>query len=300
MTIAGVGAIFIDDIVLPDGQAHMGRLGGGVIHALMGAALWDERPCLVALAGHDLAPEIIDHLRQHLDLSGLRLLDLPQIRAWQIFEHDGTRRELYRVAETQPFIAGAQPHHLPDSCRDVTGLYLLQDFSGVRRWRDHLKNTLILWEPLQQIMTPANSAQFRQTLQTGLIDIVSPNLAEAQAIYGSLLAADLLAAMLDDGAKIAALRMGAQGSLVGNQTGEYYHIPALTVTSLFDQTGAGNVYCGAFLTGVTRGKSLCETGAMAAVAASFCLEQIGVLEPNQVSTTHRDERFHLVLSGINQ
>jgi hypothetical protein len=36
----GIGAVFIDDIVLPSGQTYMGQLGGGVVHALMGAAVW--------------------------------------------------------------------------------------------------------------------------------------------------------------------------------------------------------------------------------------------------------------------
>jgi ribokinase len=289
--MVGIGAIFIDDIVLPDGTTYMGRLGGGVVHALMGAALWGARPGLVALAGTGL-PESISHfLKQHLDTTGLHQLAIPQIRAWQIFEHDGTRRELYRVAITDPFTHGAAPEHFPAAYRNSRGFYLLQNFEGVRAWRSALSG-IILWEPLQQIMQRGSHQQFRACLQPGDIDIVSPNLAEAQAVYGIQTPEALVMAFLDDGAKLAVLRMGAEGVLIASRdTPQVEHIPAAAFNVLADQTGAGNTFCGAFLWGILQGQSPTNAARMGSVAASFCLEQIGVLDPAQVPESIRDQRF---------
>lgn len=296
-SIAGVGAIFIDDIVLPDGHTHMNRLGGGVIHALMGAALWGAHPGLVALAGNDLSDELLHDLSRYMDTRGLYLLDAPQIRAWQIFEWDGTRRELYRTSVTEPFIRGAQPKHFPDEYNSINGLYLLQNFEGLLNWRNNF-DRVILWEPLQQIMQHDNQEQFRTTLKQGKVDIVSSNLAEARGIYGDKTPGQLVNAMLRDGARVAVVRMGSQGSMIGDQEGGQYIIPALQVTQIIDQTGAGNTYNGALLWGILQRKSLAEAGAMAATAASFCLENIGVFEIQDIPAEERQRRFESILGDI--
>jgi hypothetical protein len=290
--LVGVGAIFIDDIVLADGTTYMAQLGGGVVHALMGAAVWDERPGIAALAGHDLPAAIRQRLERHLDTRGLHILDLPQIRAWQIFETDGTRRELFRVQVTEPFTRGAQPHHLPESYRSSRGYYLLQDFDDIGKWAAQLEG-IILWEPLQQIMRPGNHALLRAALQSTYIDVISPNLLEAQAVYGLKQPEALTTAMLSDGAQAVALRMGPDGSLIANRD-SCVHIPAIPVTSIVDQTGAGNTYCGAMLAGLVQGKALEDAARMGAVAASFCIEQQGVLDPERINLIERDRRYRLL------
>ena len=290
-TMVGIGAIFIDDIVLPDGTTHMGRLGGGVVHALMGAAIWGAKPGLVALCGNDLPTETTDFLEKHVNIAGLHTLSIPQIRAWQIFEHDGTRRELYRVAITDPFIQGAKPVHLPADYQNSQGYYLLQDFDGIRAWRAEL-NGILLWEPLQQIMQPTNRQHLTHILKTCDIDIISPNLQEAETVYGKLPPEALAEAMLNDGAKSVALRMGADGVLVGNRgEGHLQHIPSALPGLITDQTGAGNTFCGALLWGIIQGNTLPDAARMGNVAASFCLEQIGVVDPDQVDPFIRDQRY---------
>jgi sugar/nucleoside kinase (ribokinase family) len=287
--IVGVGAIFIDDIVHPDGQTFMERLGGGVVHALMGAAIWDVRPGIIALAGRDLPDSIRAHLERHLDIRGLRTINLPQIRAWQIFESDGTRRELYRMSDTAPFIAGAQPGDLPTDYQGCRAFYLLQSVDGIRAWRNAVSG-MILWEPLQQMMIPGHRGLIRQILQDCQIDIISPNLSEAEAIYGRLSPDEVVDEMLNDGACIVALRMGAQGSIVASHEGRY-RIPAVAVNLVIDQTGAGNTYCGAFLLGAMQGRTLQEAGLMAAVSASFCLEQVSTIDPERINREERDKRY---------
>jgi sugar/nucleoside kinase (ribokinase family) len=294
--LVGIGAVFIDDIVLPSGQTYMAQLGGGVVHALMGAVVWGERPGIIAPVGQGLPAEARDRLQVQLDTRGLYELAIPQIRAWQLFEEDGTRRELYRVRETVPFTVGAQPEHLPACFSHAQGYYLLQGFDGIRRWRPVLPG-LVLWEPLQQVMVPGSRAQLRDVLQSCKIDVISPNLAETQMVYGDLPLDDLIDALFEDGAQRIALRMGALGSLVAcRETGERHHVDAVHLSSIVDQTGAGNAYCGGLLWGLLAGKRLREAAAAGAVSASFCLEQVGVLKPDALSVTERDRRYLEILA----
>ncbi|MBI1279458.1 MAG: hypothetical protein GC179_15115 [Anaerolineaceae bacterium] len=295
--LVGIGSVFIDDIVLPSGQTYMAQLGGGVVHALMGACIWDERPGIIATVGRGLPDDSAQRLRHQLDTRGLVELDIPQIRAWQLFEEDGTRRELYRVKETLPFIRGAQPEHFPPDYEQSQGFYLLQGVDEIRGWRKVL-NGIVLWEPLQQIMAVENATSIRAVLSECQIDIISPNLIEAQAIYGELSADELVNALLADGAHCVALRMGARGSIVADKNGNRHHLGAVSLPTIVDQTGAGNTYCGGLLAGLLQNKSLLEAGTMAATSASFCLEQVGVVNPAEVQTMKRDLRNRQLLSTV--
>lgn len=296
--LVGVGSVFIDDIVLPTGQTYMGRLGGGVVHALMGAVVWDERPGIVGLTGQGLGETAEATLNSAFDAQGMIQLDIPQARAWQLFETDGTRREVPRVTDIEPFIEGPQPYQWPAVYDDSRAVYLLQSFDGIQAWGAVLDG-LVLWEPLQQVMTPGRHSEMAQALESGCADIASPNLIEAQAVYDLSDPADLVRAMWDNGAKTVALRMGEQGSLVGQRdTGELHHIPAVTGLNVVDQTGAGNTYCGTLLAGLMHGRSLIESACMGTVAASFCVEQVGVLDPSQVESDVRDKRYETLLSLI--
>lgn len=295
--LVGIGAVFVDDIVLPDGQTHMAQLGGGVTHALMGAAIWGERPGVVALAGRGLPAEAAAILERHFDTRGLITVEHPQARAWQVFEADGTRRELYRSDPIMPFIVGARPEHLPPPYFDADAFYLLQGFEGIAAWRPTLPG-FVLWEPLQQIMIAGSRRSLSQTLRQTTINLISPNLIEARAVYGKMSPEALVNALLTDGARAAALRMGPDGSLVAAHNNGMYYIPAAPAARIADQTGAGNTYCGGLLAGIVGGKSLQEAAAMGAVAASFCVERVGPILPDMIDPVERDRRLQAVLSTI--
>jgi sugar/nucleoside kinase (ribokinase family) len=289
--LVGVGAVFIDDIVLPNGQTYMAQLGGGVVHALMGAAIWGERPGINAIIGQGLPAEALARLEQNFDTAGLIPFDTPQMRAWQLFEEGGTRRELYRVSNIAPFISGAQPEQLPAAYQNSQGFYLLQGYEGICAWCKAVKG-LVLWEPLQQMMMPDSREVIRTVLHTCAIHLISPNLAEAEAVYGNMPADELVTALFEDGAQSVALRMGEQGSLVADRnSGERWLIPAVPVRQVVDQTGAGNTYCGGLLWGLLNGKNLRDAGAAGAVAASFCIEGVGVVNTAAVNPSERDKRY---------
>ncbi|MBN2303108.1 MAG: hypothetical protein JXQ72_01445 [Anaerolineae bacterium] len=289
----GVGSIIIDDIVYPDGQTSMGVLGGGISHAAAGMLIWDQCPGIMACAGRDLPAKALARLERDFDIQGLIQLDQSQARAWQLFEWDGKRTEIFRVDDVEPFIHAPQPDQVPDSYRGARGVYLLRGARSLPAWRALYPAATLLWEPFQQYMVPANAVEFRAALQQ--VDIVSPNLLEARQVYNLDNPTALVNAMLDDGAQIVALRMGEAGSLVACQanrrTGRrIIAVPAVPVPEIVDQTGAGNTYCGAFLVGWLETGDLVTAAVYGAVAASFALEVTGVADPPANLAEVREER----------
>ena len=269
-----VGSVIIDDIVYPDGRTSMGVLGGGGTHAAYGMALAGETPALVGLVGRDLPAEIRARLARDFDTSGLVWVEHQQLRGWQIFEWNGVRNEVFRVEVIEPFMYGPDPGDSGIPFADARGFTLLRAPEHVAGWRARFPGAVLLWEPVRVFMLSADHAAFLSGIPHA--DIVSPNLHEAQAMYGSADELELMRLLLADGVNVAALRMGERGSLVARRGArEAHYIPAVSVAELIDQTGAGNAYCGGFLVGWQQTGDVAAAGCYGAAAASFTLEYVG-------------------------
>jgi cytidine kinase len=295
-TVVAVGGIFIDDIVYPDGRTSMEILGGGGVHAAAGMTVWDEHPGLVATMGTDFPPALLTRLNRDFDIQGVMTVPHPQMRAWQLFEWNGKRTEIFRVDVIAPFMDDPQPADMPLSYRDAKGVHVLRSGEAFHGFKQLFSpQTIILWEPEQMYMVAENHDEFVSTLPH--TDIVSPNLLEASLVYGFSDPHQLIDAMLNDGANIVALRMGERGSLVASREVRV-EIPPVPVPTIVDQTGAGNTYAGAFLVGWRRTRDLRLAAYHAAVAASFALEEVGVLSPPDRGV--RDERLAWLQSQVNE
>ena len=294
-----VGSVIIDDIVYPDGRTSMGVLGGGGTHAAYGMALAGERPALVALVGEDLPADIRARLEHDFDISGLVWSPHQQMRAWQIFEWDGVRNEIFRVDVIEPFMFGPDADSIDIPFADARGITLLRAPEHVASWRARFPSATLLWEPMRIFMLSADYEAFR----TGIpyADIVSPNLHEAQTMYGIQDEVEILRRMLADGCQVVALRMGELGSLVARQgDGKAYAIPAVDVTDLVDQTGAGNAYCGGFIVGWCRERDLPTAGCYGAAAASFTLEHVGCAQISPERDAEWRRRLREALAGVTE
>jgi sugar/nucleoside kinase (ribokinase family) len=288
MRYVSIGSAMIDDIVLPDGVTHMGVLGGGGPHAAAGmrfalsldATRGVSTIGLVSLVGEGFPDAAMAALSNCFDTTGCIRKPLPHPRAWQLFEEDGRRTEVFRAGDPAVLINIPEPQDLPSAYRPAIGIHLLREGEPARAWITYLRQVApratILWEPAQRYMRPENRDAFPALLS--LPDVVSPNLAEAAAIYDDASAdpEHMLNRLLTDGARVVALRMGEQGSLVGSADRPAIHVPALPVEQVVDQTGAGNMYCGAFLAGLCETGSLEQAGLFGASAGKAALGQWGI------------------------
>jgi hypothetical protein len=290
-----VGSVILDDIVYPDGRTQMAVLGGGGTHAVSGMNVWGVRPLLLGAVGQGLPETVEARLAEMADVRGLVRLDLPQIRGWQLFEWDGKRTEIFRVEVIDPFLNEPQAGAVPAAYDEVQAIHVLRNAAGLLDYRRRFPRALLLWEPEQHFMTADHLNEFRDALPHA--DIVTPNLLEASLLYGEKDAATLLRRMLDDGAAIAVLRLGEEGSLVGRQ-GEtrLLRVPAVPVPEVVDVTGAGNTYGGGFLVGWRESGDLARAAAYGAVAASFCIEGLGALRYTAAQNATRDERLDWALA----
>ncbi|MFN8377550.1 MAG: PfkB family carbohydrate kinase [Anaerolineae bacterium] len=291
------GSVILDDIVYPDGRTEMAVLGGGGTHAAAGMNAWDVRPGVLGTIGRDLPEAIAARLERMCDLRGVVYLDMPQLRAWQIFEWNGRRTEIFRDDAMVPYLDVPSAQDATPVYDDAEAIHVLREAAGLREYRARYPKATLLWEPEQAYMMAKNHDEFVAALTVA--DIVTPNLLEASLVYGENDPVVLLRRMLEGGAAVAVLRLGEAGSIAGVRGDpRFLRVPAVPAREIVDVTGAGNTYGGAFLVGWHETHDLASAVAYGAVAASFCLEQLGVLDYTHELDSLRAERLTWALTNL--
>jgi sugar/nucleoside kinase (ribokinase family)/ubiquinone/menaquinone biosynthesis C-methylase UbiE len=286
-----IGAVIIDDIILPDGSPRMGIMGGGSAHAVMGMRVWSENIGLISIVGEDFPQALRQQLARNFDLRGLLTRSMQTTRAWQLFETDGTRNEVFRTDHLQMISCFNTIEEFPEDYTQLKSVHLHCNPPDVPQWAEFLKSRgspIILWEPWDQFCTPKNHAILETLLPH--IDIFSPNLAEGRRLTRLTDPAAIIADFHTKGAPLVALRMGASGSLISRTGQAPIAIPAVQIQRIIDVTGAGNAYCGGLAVSMANTNDLIESGCCAAVSASFALEQFGALYKNNTLRASAQQR----------
>lgn len=296
------GNVVIDDIVRWDGRAALDTLGGASVHALAGMRVWAGPPApprsadsagapgpphlgCVAVVGPDFPARHRAALAAlGADLRGLTVkAGTPTPRAWQRIEADGRRAITFRTS-VDAFIRDSPPFEaIPPDYLRARGAHLYWSPAPaeaprlVERLRRANPGLRLVWEPS---WLWADSPPGAVAAVMPLVDLVTPDDEMAARMTGQTTAEAALATFRAWGAPLTAIRMGAAGSLLGDAAGRVWQIPAVPV-AVVDVTGAGNAYGGGFLVGLGRGAPPVEAALMAAVSASFALEQFGPPRPDE-------------------
>jgi cytidine kinase len=287
-------SIIIDDLVFPDGRTFMGVLGGSGPQAAFGMKLWADRVGLAGGIGHNFPAAALAWLEQmEIDLASVRRYPQhPTLRAWQIFEEDGRRTQVWRSqGQAIPDQLALRYEDLPPSYQTARGFHY-----GVHPNDPNLAvgqalvrtGVEVSIEPFKHADQPLGTDELRALFAAGRI--FSPNLYEVETMIGPGEPVAQLERLAAAGAQIVALRLGADGSLVHRaDTNETWQIPAYSA-AVVDACGAGNAYCGGFLVGWVQTGDLRLAGLYGAVAASFLVEQVGLPPPKLL--VHRREAQH--------
>ena len=141
--------------------------------------------------------------------------------------------------------------------------------------------SLETWKPADR---PPADAALRQLCSAA--DIFSPNLAEAQSLVGPGAPDELARRLADAGARIVALRMGAQGSLVCSRHRRHAARARRAGDRSWTRPARAMPIAARSWPGTSRRAMRRLAGCYGAVAASFLVEQIG---PPPLGARLRDE-----------
>jgi len=297
-----ISNLIIDDIVLPDGRSFMNTLGGAGTHTLVGMRPWSDALGFIAYSGDDLDPQHRSFLEaMSVDLRGVVLRPGQRTaRAWQLFELDERRIEVFRTSIEDFDRLKPQFSEIPPDYLRARGFHLQWGSPAdlaqlIAQLRAANPMVRIVCEPALAHLAGALDANRPVLAQ---VDLFSPDRDEARALTGTNDIARIFDCLLDAGARMVALRMGAAGSLIGTAANEFYRVPAVPPTAVVDVTGAGNAYCGGFIAGLGRGDEPGWAAARAAASASFAIEQIGVPRFDNEKLAEAQRRLTWALARI--
>jgi ribokinase len=272
-----LGNLTIDDLVFADGRTVMGACGGNAIFAALGARLWSSRVGLAARIG----PDYPDTYRASLAAAGIHLalsaVAAPSMHNWALYESPDVRRFITWLGSGSHLEQSLVPAEVPPAARAARVCHIAPMPLAVQRQLvEHLAGrTLVSLDPHDEYIR-GSEADLLDLLHR--VDLFLPSRYEAALLFGRDAPEAAARAFVAHGATVAAIKLGAEGSLVfGAELEQPLHVPAVPVAAV-DPTGAGDAYCGAF--GAVYGQSgrLLEAALHATVAASFIVEHYGAMD----------------------
>ncbi|KAF2765389.1 Ribokinase-like protein [Teratosphaeria nubilosa] len=323
-----LGMFIIDDIYPPptasDQTPQTNIIGGAGTYSAIGARLFSPPPQQsksigwIVDTGTDFPPDLIDLIASWQTGALTRPRDALTTRGWNGYgenEHRAfkylTEKKRLTADDLTPELLASKSFHLicsPLRCAEMV------ERIHVRRkeaFGGELDDPLIIWEPVPDLCTPQELQNTFRALTH--VDVVSPNHEELGSLFGHKHGSGVdKSAVEDHAAKLlkafpaerssgaVAVRCGAEGCYVlakpshgaaNTPTGAWlpaYHTKASRV---FDPTGGGNGFLGGLAVGLVRGSGdVVEAARWGSIAASFCIEQVGV--PKITSQDKSDERWN--------
>ena len=270
--------VIVDDLRFPSGAERRGVLGGAGSYAAAGLRLEADRVGIACGVGEDFfSTEHAAWFRANgIDIAGLEPRGRRTPRSAVVYHAEDARTETPLLGADH--FAGMTPmiERLPAPYRNARGYYIFRDHeAGFWQEAAALRATsgaVVLWELHAAATEPARWPEVADRL--ACVDVVSLNLAEGRRLCGGQDPREIVRRLLDAGVGGVALRLGADGALLGRSPGECWHVPAWPA-EMVDVTGAGNAFGGALLAGVAVGQDWLLSACGAAAAASLMLEQYG-------------------------
>lgn len=310
IAFATLGMFIIDDIYPPP-DAHsqppnLNVIGGAGTYSTMGARLFSPPPSSQTIgwiidAGTDFPTPLLDTINSWQTSALIRPRNAPTTRGWNGYsgnEHRAfkylTEKKRITAEDLTPQLLRSKSFHLicgPERC--------IEQVQGILSKKLLLTSTdpkpLFIWEPVPDLCIPSALPATREALK--YIDVLSPNHEELAALFDTphsttALSRELVEtqaqSLLDDipGSKLSiVVRCGAQGCFVLSSNAKRW-LPALHTDSgkVIDPTGGGNGFLGGLAIGMVRcERDVVEAARWGSVAASLCIEQVGmpVLEDNR-------------------
>jgi sugar/nucleoside kinase (ribokinase family) len=297
------GNLTLDDTVMPDGRTVMAAVGGDVLYAALGAALWTRPVGLLSRYGEDFPSAHLARVRDAgLDTAGLVACPGPTIRYWVLYEWDGRRHFIFRTAPDRFHALSPEPSDLPPAYADATLFHVAAlPFEQVDRLVRAAAASLA--RPLITLDTHEDFVAGYQDRLARLLPLLAaflPSREEVALWFGDDDPERHIGELLALGPRMVAIKMGPDGVLL--QRGGWPRPVWLPPVGgpVVDVTGAGDAFCGGFAARLAMGADILDAARAGLVSASFAIEGYGALGLAEVRREERDARLATLVEGKEQ
>ena len=304
--ITTIGNLAIDDIILYDEQKmYLESVGGNAIYSAIGAVVWGNEPIIQARKGNNF-PELSLELLGKYGIS-TDLVNVPSndIRCWMLYEQEGARQFLNQSSSGTNYEMSIIGSELSVDNLKADGVHVAPMPTDVQKSvikmikRNKASHTVISWDPHIDYL---ENDEFNQLAfeMLGYIDIFLPSKEEAITMFGANNLQDAARAFADAGPEIVVIKKSIDGSLLYiKQLDKFYKIQAFPSKTV-DPTGAGDSFCGGFLSCFIETNNPVLSSAYGTVSASFVVEHAGALSVLKSNFADKHKRLTYIEKLITE
>lgn len=277
-----IGHFTLDSVVLhPRKFVAFDVPEGNALGATVGAAIWSNSLAVVSRIGPNYPEGPIVTLRNAgIDTNGVQRLLTPSARFWILREGEDQYQDyLFRGSDLEAMTPNIAD--IPLDYEGIAGVHIApmpieRQIQFARHFKE--KGSLVSLDP-HPVTYSNNREEYSKLLEDVLkvVDIFSPSWHDMKMMNKHIDEMEAVREYIELGASVVALKLGERGSIVSEpKTRTTVHIPALSV-EVFEESGAGDAYAGAFLASYLQNNDVVESGIAGTATASVMIEQIGML-----------------------
>lgn len=290
------GGMTVDNVITADGQRLIGVCGGNAFYSAVGMRVWDDDVGMVGKVGEDYPSHCLEALTDlGLDIGGVRHIPGPHaLRVAFAYRPDGTRTRTVPPALLAAVPAAERHHFVDTTFDDRTYLAFSPEIDDIPpgwvaaahgyhlpalRFTTHQAITKHVRDVNPEVALTIDSPWYEgsdipgEDLDSVLrrASAVLPSEQDLRIIWPDLSPLAAGAALRARGARVAIVKLGAEGSLVVDETGRAWAVPAVRARAV-ELTGAGDAFCGGFLVGLVATGDPVRAACYGTVSASFVVE----------------------------
>ncbi len=293
MSLVIVGTVAFDTIETPFGKADM-VVGGAALYGSIAASHYTGDVQLVSVIGEDFPQDELDYMASRgINQEGLQLKKGEKSFYWSGRYHDNMNKRDTLVTDLN-VLASFDPV-LPDSYKESEYVMLgnLQPEVQMRVIEQMNKRPkLIIMDTMNFWMDIAMDS-LKETISK--IDVLTINDEEARQLSGEYSLVKVAAKILDMGPTYLVIKKGEHGALLFDKN-NVFSAPALPLAEVYDPTGAGDTFAGAFAGYIAQTDDISFENMKRAIIhgsamASFCVEKFSNQRLKELTTGELDARL---------
>ncbi len=305
-TITTIGNLTIDDIVLYDTrEMFLESIGGNAFFSAIGTRIWDAFPRIVARIGRNFPKGFKQQAAEYGIDSSLVSVDSNDIRDWALYEPGGARQFVNHLTSGSYYEMSITADELSAECLSADGIHLAPLPTDTQCAiidsviKAKKKSTIVSWDPHEYFLS---QPQFKRMAYEILekVDLFLPSREEVKALCGSR---DIFGCMREfaaRGPRVVAVKINTEGSLVYTRENDCFYSVPIFHSQTKDPTGAGDSYCGGFLTSFIETGDAVLAACYGTVAASYIVERIGALNKLRGDFSKKQTRLEIVKKGVQK
>lgn len=300
MSLLVTGSIGIDTVTTPYGTSE-NCIGGSAVYFSIAASFFTPVR-LIGVVGTDCPFDLSEVFAgRSIDFKGLEVRASSKTFRWKGSYHDAMNEAITENVELN--VLAEAPPPIPAEYKDSKFIFLANTAPALQsQLLDQLDSPTFVAADTMNCWIEGKLDDLKVLLKKISCLIINEDEARMLAHEANLIkATETILAM---GPSVIIIKKGESGSIMSNNTGQKFLLPAFPADDVKDPTGAGDSFAGALMgylaqTGKTDFDSLKQAIAYGTVAASFTITDFSLTGLTSINKTDIDNRVETLRNITN-